>query len=323
MRIRLIALMIVTVVALSPLMVCGQYSGVWGLPAMPSLFSGPSAYGRSTAEIGPEVYFGWGMLQDRNLSLSLTAQHSGLFDFRSLDIKLPIGGFWLGTAFPVSLTDRLGFVASGWYLFPRDTNANSSEDFTYLVRYSLTNDINAKPIWWYVDGAFTYGSSGFSFLLGLRYDHSALTLTDPSNINALPYPPENLDFISRGWIPFIGFQSAYTDAVQNMKVRILGIPTILGSNYLGLTPRGASKVEYNDINYTGGHFVEIFGEYTRRCFGASQAGVFARWNSTRATNSGSVAVINNPVQRDDYNFSLNRNTWTFGGVVMLDFRMPF
>jgi hypothetical protein len=294
---------------------------------MPSFFGGSSNCGGAAAPgIAPAVYFGWGIPQDRNTSVSLTAQNNGAGNVRTVDIKLATGGFWLGAALPVSLTDNLAFVATGWYLFPGDSNANSSENFLNQQleqNILLGNNWGAKPNWWFVDGAFSYGWQGFSVLLGLRYDYYTVSITGPSNVDGLFDNQDQGDVISRGWIPFIGFQSAYTDTVQSIKVRMLGIPTIVGSSYVGLSFVGNNRFAYNDVAYTGGHFYEVFGEYTRKFFGSSQAGVFARWNTARATSSDTGSLINNPAQQDTYNFSLNRSSLTLGGLVTFDFNTPF
>jgi hypothetical protein len=322
--------------ALAPAMVSAQYSGAFGLsglPSMPSMFGGSSKCGeRACPAFAPAVYFGWGVPQDRNTSVSLTAQNNGAFNIGEVTIKLPTNGFWLGAALPVSLGDNLSFVATGWYLFPGTPSANSNEDFNPTPHFYLGNNWTPKFNWWFVDGAFAYtfggpscggaaGSSGFSLLLGLRYDYYYVSISDPNN-NLLFGGQEAGDVTSNGWIPFVGFQTAYTDTVQSMKVRILGIPTILGNGQVGLTTINGNRFEFTTANYNQGHFFEIFGEYTRKFFGASQAGVFARWNTARATTSGTGEILNANLQ-DTYNFSLNRSSWTLGGLVTLDFNSPF
>ncbi len=323
--------------ALAPAMVSAQYSGAFGLsglPSMPSMFGGSGSCGQNAGlGIAPAVYFGWGVPQDRNTSVSLTAQNNGALNVREITIKLPTNGFWLGAALPVSLGDNLSFVATGWYLFPGTPGADSNEDYGLDPRRYNRNNWTPTFNWWFVDGAFAYtfggpscggaaGSSGFSLLLGLRYDYYTVSISDP-NSNNLFNGQERGDVTSNGWIPFVGFQTAYTDTVQSLKVRILGIPTIVGTGQVGLTVAGGNRFEFNSANYTGGHFYEIFGEYTRKFFGASQAGVFARWNTARAITSGTGDIVNNANLQDTYNFSLNRSSWTLGGLVTLDFSSPF
>ncbi len=118
--------------ALAPALVSAQYSGAFGLsglPSMPSMFGGSSKCGEPVCPaFAPAVYFGWGVPQDRNTSVSLMAQNNGAANVREVTIKLPTNGFWLGAALPVSLGDNLSFVATGWYLFPGTPSANSNED---------------------------------------------------------------------------------------------------------------------------------------------------------------------------------------------------
>jgi hypothetical protein len=328
MRRGLILFVGIMALALAPTFVGAQYSGAFGLsglPSMPSMFGGSGKCGDAASPaIAPAFYVGWGIPQDRNTSISLTAQNLGVGNVRSIDIKLPTKGLWLGTAVPVSLGDNLSFVATGWYLFGGETVSDSWQNYVAGgLPVGDANNWTAKPAWWFADGAFAYGSSGFSLLLGLRYDYYTATLTSPNNLGLFNGQQEG-NFISKAWIPFVGFQSAYADAVQSLKVRMLGIPTILGTSYVALTVAGPSdRFEYDPVEYNSGHFFEVFGEYTRKFFGSSQAGVFLRWNNARGTNSGTGKLLAGLSVPDTYNFSLNRSSWTLGGLMTLDFNTPF
>ena len=333
MRRGLILFVGILALALAPTFVGAQYSGAFGLsglPSMPSMFGGSSKCGDAASPaIAPAFYVGWGIPQDRNTSVSLTAQNLGAANVRSVDIKFPTNGLWLGAALPVSLTESsqcggsssLSFVATGWYLFGGDTHSDTWDNYAIPAAQDL-NYWSAKHNWWFVDGALAYGWTGFAALVGLRYDNYTASLTSPNNLGLFA-GQEEASFLSSAWIPFIGFQSAYTDAIQSLKIRILGIPTIVGYSYVGLTAAGGNRFEYNNPNYTAGHFFEVFGEYTRKFFGSSQAGAFLRWNTARATSSGTGEILNNPALQDTYNFSLNRSSWTVGGLMTLDFSTPF
>jgi len=323
MRRGLILFVGIMALALAPTLVGAQYSGAFGLsglPSMPSMFGGSGSGNAALPGIAPAFYVGWGIPQDRNTSVSLTAQNLGAGTVRSVDIKFPTNGVWLGTALPVSLGDNLSFVATGWYLFGGDNHANSWDNYAIPAVQDL-NDWSAKHNWWFVDGALAYGWTGFAALVGLRYDNYTASLTSPNNLGLFNGQQE-VSFLSSAWIPFVGVQSAYTDTVQSLKIRALGIPTIVGYSYVGLTVNPATRFEYNNPNYTAGHFFEVFGEYTRKFFGSSQAGVFLRWNSARATSSGTGQILTTAFQ-DTYNFSLNRSSWTLGALATLDFTTPF
>jgi hypothetical protein len=323
MRRGLILFVGIMALALAPTLVGAQYSGAFGLsglPSMPSMFGGSGSGNAASPGIAPAFYVGWGIPQDRNTSVSLTAQNLGAGTVRSVDIKFPTNGVWLGTALPVSLGDNLSFVATGWYLFGGDNHANSWDNYAIPAVQDL-NDWSAKHNWWFVDGALAYGWTGFAALVGLRYDNYTASLTSP-NALGLFNGQQEVSFLSSAWIPFIGFQSAYADTMQSLKIRALGIPTIVGYSYVGLTVNPATRFEYNNPNYTAGHFIEVFGEYTRKFFGSSQAGVFLRWNSARATSSGTGAILTTAFE-DTYNFSLNRSSWTLGALATLDFTTPF
>ena len=324
MRRGLILFVGILALALAPTFVGAQYSGAFGLsglPSMPSMFGGSGCGNAASPGIAPAFYVGWGIPQDRNTSVSLTAQNLGANNVRSVDIKFPTNGVWLGTALPVSLGDNFSFVATGWYLFGGDTTADSWDNYNLAPVVQDANNWSAKHNWWFVDGALAYGWTGFAALVGLRYDNYTASLTSPNTLGLFNGQHET-SFLSSAWIPFIGFQSAYADTTQSLKIRMLGIPTIVGYSYVGLTAAGGNRFEYNNPNYTAGHFFEVFGEYTRKFFGSSQAGVFLRWNSARATSSGTGEFLTTAFQ-DTYNFSLNRSSWTLGALATLDFTTPF
>ena len=109
MRRGLILFVGILALALAPTFVGAQYSGAFGLsglPSMPSMFGGSGKCGDAASPgIAPAFYVGWGIPQDRNTSVSLTAQNLGAANVRSVDIKFPTNGLWLGAALPVSLTE--------------------------------------------------------------------------------------------------------------------------------------------------------------------------------------------------------------------------
>jgi len=330
MRRGLILFVGILALALAPTFVGAQYSGAFGLsglPSMPSMFGGSGKCGDAASPaIAPAFYVGWGIPQDRNTSVSLTAQNNGILTVRNISLRIPTNGLWLGTALPVSLGDNLSFVATGWYLFSGQPNADFNDDHTppQLPNPASYHSWDTQGTWWFVDGAVAYGWTGFAALVGLRYDNQTLKLSSPGNNVGLFTGQQEGNFLSSAWIPFIGFQSAYTDALQSLKIRMLGIPTILGYSNLGITITGPDRLQYNNVNYSSGYFFEAFGEYTRRFFGSSQAGVFVRWNSTHALSSDTLSLVNNPgTNNDTFNFSLTRNSWTLGGLVTLDFNTPF
>lgn len=337
--------------ALAPAMACAQYSpafGLSGLPSMPSFFGGSSGCGAGQGlGMAPEIYLGWGIPQERNTSVSLTADNQGAANIQNINLNLPTGGLWIGASLPISLSENLSLVADGWYLSSGYDNLNTNTNTTQtnlIVNNGGTNqtlgllpqvlgvDWAAKPYWWFIDGAFAYGKPSFSVLAGVRYDYYSVAVTNPSNFGnyVLFSNQDEADVTSRAVIPFIGFQTAFRSSDQNLLVRFLGIPTILGNTNVGVTTT-VGRFEFDNINYNkGGYFYEIFGEYTRRLFGASQAGVFARYNTASAKSSGTGQIDNGAgglqlvnANSDTYSFSLYRNSWTIGGLVSLDFATPF
>ena len=93
-------------------------------------------------------------------------------------------------------------------------------------------------MWWYHWRWFLATSR-------IEYDYYTVGITSPDNIGALFNQRDAGDVISRGGIPFVGFQVSYKDTVQNLSARIIGIPTIVGSCYVGMTT-ALGRFEYNE-----------------------------------------------------------------------------
>lgn len=320
MRRGLLLLVAVIALAMTPALSSAQFGGISGLPTFGNFFgSGAGCGDPKTPGLAPAVYFGWMPDIDNGVGASLDAQRLGVGNITNIVLKYRTSGFWLGGALPVQLTDSISFIGTGWYLFPSDSTATINQWAAGQEQHNLLFGAswNKRDVWWFVDGVFAWGNSNFSALLGLRYDKFSSRFDGPTNINgALIGNGANADFISHGLIPLIGAQAGFKNSVSALNVRIVGIPTLAGDAKVNFTIDNATRLESTG-NYNGGHFLEIFAEYSRQVFVNSNLGVFMRWNTARGTSDMDTSLTG--FQDASYLFSFNRQSWTFGGLLSFAF----
>ncbi len=101
-----------------------------GLPGLPSFGTSAGGSAGCGEKLGPtsklEAYVGW--MDDRQgTSISVDATGIGVGGVNSVQHHLANRGLWLGLSDVLCLSDRLSFVASGWYLVP--SNSSSLEQY--------------------------------------------------------------------------------------------------------------------------------------------------------------------------------------------------
>lgn len=320
MRRGLLLLVAVIALAMTPALSSAQFGGISGLPTFGNFFgSGAGCGDPKTPGLAPAVYFGWMPDIDNGVGASLDAQRLGVNNITNIVLKYRTSGFWLGGALPVQLTDSISFIGTGWYLFPSDSTATINEWIAGRENNPLSGaSWNKRDVWWFVDGVFAWGNSNFSALLGLRYDKFSTRYDGPTNTSVPPLIGDgaNADFISHGLIPLIGAQAGFKNSVSALNVRIVGIPTLAGDAKVNFTINNAARLEASG-NYNGGHFLEVFAEYSRQIFVNSNLGVFMRWNTARGTSDMDTSLTG--FQDASYLFSFNRQSWTFGGLLSFAF----
>jgi hypothetical protein len=299
-----------------------------GLPAFGGFLGGPYTCGEKPfPRVGaPVLYVGW-MEGPRGTSFGADTDGLGLGGLRKLTQRYDNRGVWFGLSDTVTLTDRLGFVASGWYLVPSNTVSQqvfNDGDGSYPL---FGRSWNTNSQWWFVDGLFAFGPccGPASLLVGLRYDYFTTRFQDPpfANIAAPPVVngdlPDEADVTSQGWIPLIGVQVAYEGAASKLAVRAVGFPTTLGSAKYSETILVTNRVEATGT-YNGGSFLEVFAEYSRK-FGGADVGVFGRWNNLQGRSDLSVDLL--PAGGSQtFKLGLSRSSWTLGGSFSLSFNTP-
>jgi hypothetical protein len=302
----------------------GLFSGLPGLPSLGGILGGSAGCGEKLCPTSNlELYVGWLDGQEGS-SISVDTTGRSVAGLTSVFHKYANRGVSLGLGTSLCIKDNLSLLASGWYLVPSTTHSREAyNDFAFGER---TWDVN--PQWWYVDGLFAWGDpcGSFKLLAGLRYDYYTLRFKNPVNavgVNTLS--TDTADASSEGWIPLLGVHYAASSSAQSLVFRVVGIPTLLGSIWYKQTANGLDRANFKG-NYSGGHFLEVFAEYTKNFCGGS-VGLFGKWNSTQGNGNVKFDVdrLGVPAAFADETFklSLHRNAWTVGGVFSLNFSSPF
>jgi len=312
----------ILVIGLAPALVSAQGllgAGLPGLPSMGGLMGGSGTCGEKVAGFAaPTFYIGWGW-NDPKTSYGAGAEALGVAGITNLRHKYRDTGLWLGLTLPITLSDRIGILASGWYLFPNGTSSEEVYNFNALGGRSWSD----KPQWWYVDGllAFSCGGGG-ALLAGLRYDSYTVKYTDPTTVGtALPsLVTDEADVISNGWIPLLGVQYSLNNSTTNLVARFVGIPTLAGDVKYNETFGGGLRFD-SKANWNGGYFMEFFTEYERKFGGAAGIGVFGRWNCA-AGHASLDGTLLSGLANDSYKLGFNRTNWTLGGSINLTFNFP-
>ena len=301
----------------------GLFSGLPGLPSFGGMFGGSSACGMDLCpKANVELYVGW-LDGQEGTAINVDTGGTGVLGITSVQHKFANRGLSLGVSSTACLSDRVSFIASGWYLVP--SKSDSREQILIGALSERTWDVT--PQWWYVEGLFAFGQpcGGITLLAGLRYDNYTVKFKNPAN-NTLPsLPSDESDATSEGWIPLVGTQYAVKGGAQSLVVRAVGIPTLLGSVKYRETIAGIQRADISG-NYNGGGFLELFAEYTKNFCGGS-LGLFGRWNTTEGRANpnfdvGQVAVTA-PIPGEKFKLTVHRNTWTVGGVATFEFDMPY
>jgi hypothetical protein len=342
---RVIGASVVIFVMLLPMLVSAQglfgFGVPWaGGPALGNLgaYSGPGG-----AICCPSVYVGYEIRQGKDrkpLNFGLDfARSFGIdsvsLDFssqRNIDFSDP-GGLWLGISNYCQLSDRVGIMASGWYLFPSSGDAEErnniglgiSFDETSLgIQFGLRKIWNTTRSWGWLDAMAVLGSPcGMNLMAGFRWDSFTVRLTDPRLVVGgvtLPLFGE-ADLTLNSYIPLIGTQYCCGGPCCGLLVRVVGFPWVPGNLRYGETDILGLRLQANG-NYDRGRFLEVFSEYSRKCGDNGCLGFFARWNYLEVRSHAKVEILPPIITAVDISGPI-RTSWTVGGKATLNFNTPF
>jgi hypothetical protein len=291
-----------------------------GLPSFGGIYGGGASCGEPPCPgLGPLVgYVGWMPAENRNVGFGVGGDPVG--GIYQLDQEYDQRGLWLGLQSSCCLSNRLGFMATGWYLFP--SNSGSTEVYNNGIRGTRTWDTSTQ--WWFVDGAFLIGGPcGLSAIVGLRFDYFNTQFSGQSPFNSfgLGLASDEATVRSEGWIPLFGTQYALASSGTNLTVRVVGVPALLGNVRYRETIGGLGGAGNAELSgtYNNGYFLEVFSEYSRT-FAGGGVGVFARWNMAHGNSDLDVTL--DGLGSAGFKLGLNRTSWTFGGSFTLNFNTP-
>jgi hypothetical protein len=255
-----------------------------------------------------------------------------LFGVNEIEHTYANRGLWLGLAQTLPLTERISFMATGWYLIP----SNSPSRQTYLLQGQRIPGFSERTwstqnTWWYVDGALIFGSglgcgsaggiNGLGLVLGVRYDYYSTKFKNPYNDFGLVANIDgDADVISYGVIPLLGAQYSLSSATTNLVFRIVGVPTLVGSAVYRETIQPGVRLDGTG-SYNGGHFLEAFAEYGQKIAGPAGIGIWGRWNTANGTSdiNTDLGLVN---LSNTFKLNVHRSSWSFGGSFNLDFNLP-
>ena len=207
------AILLLSLPTLAP---AGGLLGI-GTPGFSSIFGG--TYGSGSCDPGvpmccPQFYVGYNIQQSKDRSPTVfdaTSKQFAVnlpgFDQFTMDIQEP-SGVWLGVSNYCRVGPRLGFFASGWYLFP--TTGDASDNFTTFAPGSFVWAASKSMGW--IDGAVILGSQcGLNLIAGFRWDKYNLRLNDLQIVSVddllpgITFPVE-ADLTMNHYMPFLGTQ---------------------------------------------------------------------------------------------------------------------
>jgi hypothetical protein len=108
-------------------------------------------------------------------------------------------------------------------------------------------------------------------------------------------------------------------------VRVIGFPWVPGNARYGETGfvAATTRLEGN-WNFDRSRFIEVFAEASRKCGGLGCIGVFARFNYLDGKGTAHPTLHIGGIEEvfPEFDFTINRSSWTLGGKVSLDFALP-
>jgi hypothetical protein len=270
---------------------------------------------------GPTLYVGGSADYANGTSYGLATRGVVIAGLVSSQNSYSNRGIWLGLTLPIDLGQRFGVSASAWTLL-RTGALNSSEGLGFATR-----QWDVDPRWSFVDGLAIFRCGyGCNIIGGVRYDHDTVAFNNPVVTSGAVASAitDQADLNTENWIPLIGTQYENNSYLGSLIFRAVGFPAVGGNVRWSEDFAAPTFVFKGSGNYRRGYFTELFMEYSKK-FGPGQLGLFGRWNvfhaeSTLTVNRVAGGVV---IATENYDFSLNRSSWTLGGSVSLAFGLPY
>ena len=274
---------------------------------------------------GPTVYVGGSADYANGTSYDLTTQGVAIAGLVSIKNSYSNRGIWLGLALPIDLGPRFEVSVSAWTLLR--TGTLNSSDVQGGVGAGSTRQWDVDPRWSFVDGLAIFRCGyGCNIIGGIRYDHDTVAFNNPVVTSGAVASAitDQADVNTENWIPLIGTQYENNSYLGSLIFRAVGFPAVGGNVRWSEDFAAPTFVFKGSGNYRRGYFMELFMEYSKK-LGLGQVGLFGRWNVFHAESTLTVNRVfgGAAIATENYDFSLNRSSWTLGGSMSLAFNMPY
>ena len=160
--------------------------------------------------------------------------------------------------------------------------------------------------------------SNFALIGGFRYDYLSTAFSNGTNFSLIAASPaDEAELTFNSYIPYLG---AVVTSYGGARAGVRGFPYVPGNFTLGDTfGTGFGRFKAQGA-YSSSYFFETFLEYGRELWGG-QLSAFATYTWLHANGYADFSVAT--LQSRTYYFSLDRQTWTVGGMATLSFATPF
>jgi len=243
-------------------------------------------------------------------------------------------GVWLGVSQYCQLSECVGIMASGWYLFP--TTGDAQEFYDPISQGTIGPIVTGDPREWsanksegWIDGALVLGSPcGLNLIGGFRWDSLSLSLKNPVSVNGITVPrgttADEANLTANWYIPFLGTQYCCGGPCCGLLVRIIGFPWIPGTVTYGETGFFAPGTRVNaSANFDRAAFIEVWSEASRSFGTFGCLGIFGRYNYIDGRGTATPTLVGTGTALPAYDLIVRRSSWTIGGKIALNFDLPF
>ena len=220
-------------------------------------------------------------------------------------------------------------MASGWYLFPNNGDAEETYGANVLgLGLAVSRSWGTDRSWGWLDAMAVLGSPcGLNLIAGFRWDSYSIRLGNP-NPGVVLFPGFGLlaneaELTTNAYIPLIGTQFCCSSGpCCGLTMRVVGFPWAPGHVRFGETILPIARVQLTS-NFSRASFIEVSSEYSRKWAGFGCIGIFARYNHFEGKGSATPQLtLPLPITLNSYEFTVNRTSWALGGKISLDFVLP-
>lgn len=256
----------------------------------------------------------------------------------------PLRGVWIGGSQKIAVNNTFSATVCGRYFFPTDRSLSEEEYFRLLgfIPFQTNRGWHTDIEWWKLGGEGMYAVwETIGIIGGFRFDSFQTRFEgDPAFVFGGPGQQGNeSDFDVYTYLPYVGV-SAFNDwSGGHLEVRVIGFPCLPGdvkyrSTRSWILAVGPGFPFYNRFeasgNFKSGYWLQAGAEYGLT-LGSYTAGIFAQYELLHgkatvgldrdAIGQGLPIPIANS-STGEFSLGYDRQFWTVGGNLVLDFGLP-